>query len=276
MPELPEVEVICRGLRPHLLGRQIVAVEGDGLCLRQPVPLESMQATLPGEIFTGLDRRAKYLQFALASGAMLVIHLGMTGNLGIFSPSRQRARHDHLWWSLDDGRELRYCDSRRFGMVRLLTPAETVSREETIFQNLGPEPFSDAFSAQGLARLAKGRKVPVKTFIMTNQVVTGIGNIYASESLFAAGIHPARPAGSLSRRQWSRLIEEVRRVLREAIACGGSTISDFINADRQRGYFQINFRVYGRRGEPCHACRAPIEGLRLAGRASYFCPRCQR
>jgi formamidopyrimidine-DNA glycosylase len=276
MPELPEVEVICRGIRPHLIGRRVAAVTGDGLPLRQPVPLEMMASELPGRKIVRVERRAKYLQVSLDSGAMLVIHLGMTGNLGIFSAGLPPRKHDHLHWLLDNSTELRYHDSRRFGSVQLLCPEETGQREETIFKTMGPEPFGRDFSANYLYRLARGRSLAVKPFIMTNQVVTGIGNIYANESLYAAGIHPARQAGSLSLGEWARLVKEIRRGLSEAIECGGSTISDFVDADRREGYFQINFQVYGRSGEICRRCRAPIESRRLGGRASYFCPGCQK
>lgn len=276
MPELPEVEVICLGIRPFLIGRTVTAIRSSGKRLRQPVPMESMQREMVNQTITKVERRAKFLQISLQTGEMLIIHLGMTGNLGIFSPSAPRAKHDHVLWSLDNATELRYNDIRRFGSIRLLSRDEVVGREETIFKTTGPEPFSDEFSSQYLQRLAKGKSIAVKLFIMTNQIVAGIGNIYANESLFAAGISPTRKAQTLTRKEWDRLVIDIRRVLRHAIECGGSTISDFLNASQERGYFQINFKVYGREGETCTHCSARVEKQKIGGRASYYCPNCQK
>ncbi|TKB23982.1 bifunctional DNA-formamidopyrimidine glycosylase/DNA-(apurinic or apyrimidinic site) lyase [Desulfopila sp. IMCC35006] len=276
MPELPEVEVVCRGLRPFLIGHTVNAIHWSGKKLRHPVQMEAMQQAVINRKITTIERRAKFLQISLSSGAMLIIHLGMTGNLGIFPPSTRHAKHDHVWWSLDNGTELRYNDSRRFGSIRLLTPEEVANREETIFKTAGPEPFSDQFSARYLHALAKGKSLAVKLFIMTNQNVAGIGNIYANESLFAAGIRPTRKVQTLTLKEWDRLVTEVRRVLGYAIECGGSTISDFLNASQQRGYFQINFKVYGRAGETCIVCSDKIEKQTIGGRASYFCSKCQK
>ena len=276
MPELPEVEVICRGIRPFLVGRAVTAIACSGKSLRHPVPIEAMQREILNQTITRVERRAKVLQISLQAGGMLIIHLGMTGNLGIFPPSVRPAKHDHVQWSLDNGTELRYNDIRRFGSIRFLSPDEVDSREETIFKTTGPEPFSDEFSANYLQKLAKGKSLAVKLFIMTNQTVAGIGNIYANESLFAAGILPTRKVQSLTRKEWDRLVIEVRRVLSQAIECGGSTISDFLNASQERGYFQINFKVYGREGKECFHCSAKIEKQKIGGRASYYCPNCQK
>ena len=276
MPELPEVEVICRGLRPFLIGRNIIAIDSSGKKLRHPVPLESMQRQIINKMITTVDRRAKFLQIGFQTGDMLVIHLGMTGNLGIFPPSSLCAKHDHVLWSLDNATELRYNDIRRFGSIRLLSCNEVVDREKTIFKTTGPEPFSSEFSPEYLQRLAKGKSLAIKLFIMTNQVVAGIGNIYANESLFAAGIRPTRKAQTLTKKEWDRLVTEIRRVLRQAIECGGSTISDFLNASQEQGYFQINFQVYGKEGETCSHCSAKVEKQKIGGRASYYCPNCQR
>lgn len=276
MPELPEVEVICRGLRPHLIGRTIVAVQHSGKSLRQPVPIRAMEKALIDNTFTGVERRAKYLQFSLKSGGMMIIHLGMTGNLGIFEPSVQHAKHDHVIWTLDNNSELRYNDTRRFGSINLIAKEHTATREETFFKNSGPEPFSNDFSAQYLHSSAKGKNLAVKNFIMTNKVVVGIGNIYANESLFAAGIRPSRKIKSLSLAKWAGLVTEIRKVLEHAITCGGSTISDYLNASQQKGYFQMNFKVYGRDGQPCSSCSTTILKKDIAGRASFFCTTCQK
>ncbi|MCP4340906.1 MAG: bifunctional DNA-formamidopyrimidine glycosylase/DNA-(apurinic or apyrimidinic site) lyase [Desulfobulbaceae bacterium] len=276
MPELPEVEVICRGIRPFLIGQTITAIDCSGKRLRQPVPIEAMQREMIDQTITRVERRAKYLQISLQTGGMLIVHLGMTGNLGIFSPSAARAKHDHVQWTLGNATELRYNDIRRFGSIRLLSHHEVDEREETIFKTTGPEPFSEEFSANYLLGLAKGKSLAVKLFIMTNQIVAGIGNIYANESLFAAGIHPARKTQTLSKKEWDRLVIEIQRVLSHAIECGGSTISDFLNASQESGYFQINFKVYGKEGETCTFCSAKIEKQKIGGRASFYCPTCQK
>jgi formamidopyrimidine-DNA glycosylase len=276
MPELPEVEVICRGIRSFLTGRTVTAIQCSGKKLRHPVPIEAMQRVMISQTITSVERRAKFLQLALENGEMLIIHLGMTGNLGIFPPTTPRAKHDHVMWLLDNGTELRYNDSRRFGSIQLLAAVEVVSREETIFKTTGPEPFSDDFTARYLQNLAKGKSLAIKLLIMTNQTVAGVGNIYANESLFAAGILPSRKAQSITRKEWERLVTEIRKVLTHAIECGGSSISDFLNASQEKGYFQINFKVYGREGMPCTRCCTKIEKQKLGGRASYFCPKCQK
>lgn len=276
MPELPEVEVICRGIRPFLIGQTITAIHCNGKSLRHPVPIESMQREMIHQTITAVERRAKYLQISLQTGGMLIVHLGMTGNLGIFSPSAARAKHDHVQWTLGNGTELRYNDIRRFGSIRLLSHYEVDNREETIFKTTGPEPFSDEFSAEYLLGLAKGKSLAIKLFIMTNQIVAGIGNIYANESLFAARIQPARKVQTLNKKEWGSLVTEIRRVLSHAIECGGSTISDFLNASQEKGYFQMNFKVYGREGEMCTLCSTKIEKQKIGGRASFYCPTCQK
>ena len=276
MPELPEVEVICRGIRPHLLNRTVTAIHHSGKQLRRPVEIELLCREMLGHRITGVARRAKYLQISIESGAMLIIHLGMTGNLGFFSPNSAPAKHDHLRFTLDNGTELRYNDSRRFGSMQILRSEETDTREETVFKTTGPEPFSADFSADYLQHLAKGKNLAVKAFIMNTQVVAGVGNIYASESLFRAGIRPDRGVQTIRKKDWDRLITAIREILLHAIDCGGSTISNFINAQQEKGYFQVNFKVYGRQGEPCSTCQEKIEKIKLAGRASYFCRKCQR
>ncbi len=276
MPELPEVEVICRGIRPHLVGRVITGILHSGKSLRQAVPFERLRREMPGRRITSVTRRAKFIMIGMDNGALLIIHLGMTGNLGFFNPAALPAKHDHVRWILDNGLELRYNDSRRFGSVRILSPEETAGLEQTIFKTTGPEPFGDAFSADYLYRLAGGREVAVKTFIMTNSVVAGVGNIYANESLFKAGIRPDRKVRSLSKNEWRKLVSAIREILSQAIECGGSTISDFVNASRERGYFQIHFRIYGKGGENCAGCGSIIEKTTIGGRASYCCPKCQK
>lgn len=276
MPELPEVEVICRGLRPHLTGQTIIAVLGSGKPLRHIVPLAAMDETLRGKRIGAVFRRARYLLVEFEDQSLLVIHLGMSGNLCFFPDNAPVRSHDHLRWQLENGLELRLHDSRRFGGIWLLDPQQARTRESGFFAATGPEPFSPLCTPAHFMALARGRRQPVKPFLMEGKVVAGIGNIYANEALFAAGIHPARPVDTLKKSHWQRLVPLIRETLEQAIACGGSTISDFINAGGESGYFQMNFKVYGRKAAPCPRCATPIETIRLGGRTSYFCPRCQK
>ena len=276
MPELPEVETVCRGIRPHLIDRQIVAIDFNGKHLRQPVDVARLRQLLAGKIITRVTRRAKYLLIAVEDDSLLVIHLGMTGNLGIFSPEREKAKHCHLQFRLNDGMELRYTDTRRFGTVLALDSIEAQAIEDQLLKTAGPEPFAEEFTVDYLVKVAQKRSVAVKTFIMTSQVVVGVGNIYANESLFRAGIDPRRPASSLTCKEWHRLIDSIREILTHAIDCGGSTISDYVNANQESGYFQINFQVYGKAEKKCTNCGNTITKQQLNGRASYWCPHCQK
>jgi formamidopyrimidine-DNA glycosylase len=276
MPELPEVEVICRGLKPYLLGRRIDAIFHNGKGLRHPVPLDSMRKLLTGKRVSEITRRAKYLLVHMDSGEMLIIHLGMTGKLGLFPIASPLSDHDHIRWHLDSGLELRFRDPRRFGSVRLVPAAESMDLEKTLFKETGPEPFNDACSPKYLQIKARQRKQPVKLFLMDGRILAGIGNIYANEGLFSAGISPERPVGSLCLSDWQRLLVKLREILNHAIDCGGSTISDFLNASGERGHFQVHFRVYGKKGAPCDQCGKPIHNIKLGGRSSFFCPQCQK
>jgi formamidopyrimidine-DNA glycosylase len=276
MPELPEVEVISRGLRPLLTNRRIVSLWRSGKDLRTVVPWRELQSGMTGRKIVGISRRAKYIKIVLDSGAMLIIHLGMTGNLGVFPDKSKRKPHDHLEWQLDDGTKFRLSDVRRFGSVQFLEADSVQKREKIIFHTTGPEPFDHSFSADYLYKLARNRKLTVKQFIMTNQVVAGIGNIYANESLFNARLRPERSIASLTRKNWTDLIRSIRMVLDHAIDCGGSTISDFRNASQRSGYFQVNFKVYGKAGQGCTVCSSEIQKKVIGGRASFFCPDCQK
>jgi len=231
---------------------------------------------MTGAKVISVRRRAKYLLVEMDNGSILIIHLGMTGNLGIFSPEAPLAKHCHVQFLLDDGMELRYTDVRRFGSMSMVSAQEVSRLEQTHFSTSGPEPFSTEFNAKYLYDLSRNRSIPVKTLLMTNQVVVGVGNIYANESLFAAGIRPARKVNTISQNNWARIVESVQRVLQHAIECGGSTISDYVNADQASGYFQINFKVYGREDQPCKRCEGAIIKTMISGRASYYCPDCQR
>ncbi len=276
MPELPEVEVICQGIRPLILKRTVMEIRGSGKKLRAMVPVDELKTYLSGDTISKVTRRAKYLVVHFESSALLIFHFGMTGNLGIFPPETPTAKHDHLQLLFDDNTELRFNDTRRFGSIHLLRDKTPDELENTFFKTTGPEPFSEEFSPEYLHTLARNRTLPVKSFIMTNSVVAGIGNIYANESLFAAGIHPASQIGSLSLEQWQLLTIELRSVLKHAIDCGGSTISDFVNAGQESGYFQVNFKVYGRAGKNCSDCNNQIKKMTIGGRASFYCPACQK
>ncbi len=275
MPELPEVEVICRGLLPHLLGRTIVSVRCSGKQLRSPVLCKEMNSELCDKKITSICRRAKYLILRTGGGTALIIHLGMTGNMGIFAAGSSTKKHDHVCWKLDNNTELRFNDARRFGAVRLLPAKNATQEEKRFFSATGPEPLSRSCSVAYLTRRAARRKVAIKKFIMDSHVIAGIGNIYANESLFRARIHPERPVSSLSPKEWKSLLSIIRKTLRHAIQCGGSTISDFVDASGKGGYFQMNFRIYGKAGEACSECGQLILKETIGGRASFFCPVCQ-
>ena len=276
MPELPEVEVICRGVRPFLLKRTVRKIYSSGKKLRRDVAITTLNKELASSRIAAVERRAKYLLVRFDTSALLIFHFGMTGNLGIFPPESPVAKHDHLRLLLDNETELRFNDTRRFGSVTLILPEDQCSGEQNFFSTTGPEPFADRFNGRYLQNLAKGKNQAVKMFIMTNRIVAGIGNIYANESLFAARIRPSRKIKQISLQSWNRLVVEIRRILKHAISCGGSTISDFVNASQETGYFQMNFTVYGRSGERCPACSTVIKKQTIGGRASYYCPKCQK
>jgi formamidopyrimidine-DNA glycosylase len=271
MPELPEVETIRAGLEPLLVGRKITGVTCHRSNLRYPLP---DLADLVGNQLSGVRRRAKYLLFDFERGEQtLVWHLGMTGQFHVLPQKAELGAHEHVRFDLNDGNSLRYRDARRFGYAGLLDSAQLGTH--AWFNKLGPEPFAAAFNGDHLASCCAGRKAPIKNIIMDAATVVGVGNIYASESLFRAGIHPARAAGRISSQRLARLSDIIKQVLTEAIAAGGSTISDFVHADGKPGYFAHCFQVYGRTGEACFHCRAPITRITQAGRSTFYCRSCQ-
>ena len=274
MPELPEVEVIRRGLTPHLLGRLINRVVISNRRLRLPVPRIKLKSLVQGNRVERVDRRGKYLLVNMSSGAMMVLHLGMTGRLAIYANGAPRVVHDHLRFLLDSGLELRFNDVRRFGSIQVLTPEEIENSH--IFSSLGMEPLGPSFSSNYLMKATKSRLRPIKNFLMDSKVVVGIGNIYANEVLFAAGIKPIRGVGTLGKQEWDKVVKACRKVLERAINCGGTTISDYVNSSGEAGYFQCELKVYGRFGERCQTCRSVISRQILAGRATFFCPSCQK
>ena len=270
MPELPEVETTRRGLVPRIVGRSIRDVVVREPRLRWPVPRD-LGARLRGQVVQSIQRRGKYLLFDCGTGHLLV-HLGMSGRLTVVPPDQPLRRHDHVDIAFQGGEVMRFNDPRRFGAVLWVRdPAR-----HALLDRMGVEPFDDAFSGELLHRLARGRRVPVKQFVMDAHIVTGIGNIYANEALFGARIHPARAAGRIARQRYDRLVAEIRDVLRRAIAAGGSSLRDFVRSDGRPGYFQLEYAVYGREGEPCPSCDGPVRSLRHGGRSTFYCPTCQR
>jgi formamidopyrimidine-DNA glycosylase len=271
MPELPEVETTCRGIAPHLTDRVVADVIVRHPQLRWPVP-RALAGKLRGCVIQSVERRAKYLLLRFVHGT-LILHLGMSGSLRLVDAATPVGKHEHFDLVLDSGRALRLTDPRRFGAV--LWTRDDPARHE-LLRNLGPEPLGEGFDAMYLYLASRRRKTAIKLFIMDSKVVVGVGNIYASEALFRAGIHPARAAGSLSRERCARLAEAIREVLLEAIKQGGTTLRDFTGGDGKPGYFAQALRVYGRAGEPCTACGATIKQTRQGQRSTYYCPRCQR
>jgi formamidopyrimidine-DNA glycosylase len=274
MPELPEVETTRRGIEPRVTGRRIASVQVYDARLRWPVP-STLPSLVEASRILAVDRRSKYLLFRLAGKhgrGTLLVHLGMTGSLRLFTAAPPRQRHDHVDVVLDDGSVLRYHDPRRFGSMQWLPGA---APSHPLLDGLGPEPFDPGFDADYLHAMTRGRRAAIKTLLMDNRIVVGVGNIYAAESLFRAGIRPQTPAGRVSRARLGALVGAVREVLAEAIAKGGSTLRDFVDSAGEPGYFQLDYRVYGREGEPCRVCATPIRNRRLGQRASCYCPVCQ-
>jgi len=271
MPELPEVETTRRGLLPHVVGRRIRDVVVRNGALRWPVPAH-LARTLRGEEVVDVRRRGKYLVFDCRKGH-LIVHLGMSGRLTLVPEGQPARRHDHVDVRFEGERALRLTDPRRFGaMLWVRGKAE----DHALLRELGLEPFDEAFTGAALHERSRGRRVAVKHFLMDAHVVTGVGNIYASEALFHAGVHPLRAAGRISRARYDRLAASVRATLERALAAGGTTLRDFANASGHPGYFQNECAVYGREGEPCRACGTPIRALRQGQRSTFYCPRCQR
>ncbi|MEP7068594.1 MAG: bifunctional DNA-formamidopyrimidine glycosylase/DNA-(apurinic or apyrimidinic site) lyase [Usitatibacter sp.] len=270
MPELPEVETTRRGLMPHVVGRRIGGAVVRNASLRWPVPRD-LDRKLRDRKVVDIRRRGKYLIFDLDKGHLLV-HLGMSGRLTLVPRDSPARKHDHVDLALDGPRVLRFTDPRRFGAVLWVEDPE----RHPLLKDLGMEPLEEGFSGAALHREARGRSVAVKNFLMNAGIVTGVGNIYASEALFRAGIHPGRSAGRISPVRWDRLAQSVRATLESALDSGGSTLRDFASAEGRPGYFQHRHAVYAREGKPCRVCKTPIRALRQGQRSTFYCPRCQR
>jgi formamidopyrimidine-DNA glycosylase len=271
MPELPEVETVIRGLAARLTGRRFTTLEQRRADLRFPLPL-GLSERLLGRRLVGFGRRAKYILAGLDDDQTLVLHLGMSGRLLLDGPPA--GPHEHLTFGFDDGTVLRFVDPRRFGMLDL---APTAGLEQhPRLAGLGLEPLADTFTGAALAKVLAGRLSPLKIALMDQRLVVGVGNIYASESLHRAGLSPRRMAGGLRPAQATRLALAIRAVLEEAIAAGGSSLRDYVQADGELGFFQDRFAVYGRAGLPCPTCGRPVSKLVQGQRATYWCSRCQR
>jgi len=270
MPELPEVETVRRGLAPHLSGRCFVAAVIREARLRWPVPTD-LETRIRGRRILDLQRRGKYLLMQLDDG-WLIFHLGMSGNLRLLPADTPLRKHDHIDLLLDDGQVLRYRDPRRFGA--LLWSSDPANHP--LIATLGVEPLSDDFAGPHLHALCRGRSSAIKQLIMNAHLLVGVGNIYANEALFHAGIDPRTPAGRLSRPRCARLAAAIKEILLLAIAAGGSTLRDFVDGHGNPGWFQQTYRVYGRAGQPCAICGSTIRTQRQGARATCYCPHCQR
>ena len=271
MPELPEVETTRRGITPHLEGRRIRAITAQVAKLRQPLDVSALNR-LRGHTITRVERRGKHLVLHADQPELaLHIHLGMSGALRVVPADSPRKKHDHVTIALDDGHELRLHDPRRFGHIALIDPA----RPPTSLTTLGDEPLDDTFNGDRLHAQTRGKTAAIKTHIMNQRYLVGVGNIYATEALFASGIHPARAADSLSRADCSRLADAIKSVLRAAIEQGGTTLRDFTHPDGTHGYFAQTLAAYGKSGEPCPRCQRPLQNMVINGRSTVYCPYCQ-
>jgi len=271
MPELPEVETTRRGIAQTVTGRRIAAVIVREPRLRWPLPSD-FAAQLNGQRIREVRRRAKYLLIDLDRGS-LIVHLGMSGSLRVLPSSTPILKHDHVDLELESNQSLRFNDPRRFGSMHytLEDPAQHM-----LLRKLAPEPLSDEFDADYLVGKARGRKVSIKQFIMNGNLVVGVGNIYASEALFRAGIKPTRAAGRIKPDELKRLVKGIKTVLNAALRAGGTTLRDYVNADGAPGYFRQKLFVYERDGQPCRNCKSPIKQLRSGQRSTYYCPSCQK
>ncbi|MFQ6372096.1 bifunctional DNA-formamidopyrimidine glycosylase/DNA-(apurinic or apyrimidinic site) lyase [Shewanella sp. YIC-542] len=269
MPELPEVEVTRRGIEPWLLGQQVSKLVVRNASLRWPVPPLAQQ--IEGQVITAVQRRAKYLLLDTLAGTA-IIHLGMSGSLRILTRNKPAEKHDHIDLQLANGHVLRFNDPRRFGAWLW---CELPLAAHPLLAKLGPEPLTDAFNAEALQQCLLGKTKAIKLCLMDNTIVVGVGNIYANEALFAAGIHPQTPAAQVPLAQLRVLVTGIKAILAKAIEQGGTTLKDFVNADGKPGYFAQQLLVYGRGGKPCMHCGCVLSEIRLGQRSTVFCPVCQ-
>jgi len=270
MPELPEVETTCRGIAPHLIGRRVARVVVRNPRLRWRVPT-SLGREISGRIIGSVTRRAKYILIATDAGTA-ILHLGMSGSLRIVAAARPPGKWDHVDFVLAGGDCLRLRDPRRFGSI-LWTRQDPLAHK--LLADIGPEPLTREFSRDYLYDVTRGRSRAIRDTLLDAHIVAGVGNIYANEALFSAGVRPTRPAGRLAFDECKRLVAAIRATLNRAIRSGGSTLRDYHAADGEAGYFQLTARVYGRNADPCRVCRTRIRLVRLGQRSAFYCPKCQ-
>ena len=273
MPELPEVETLRLNLEKHILDKSVQHIDVHDARLRWPVRPNDLMMWVQGETIHSLSRRSKYLVIHLSNNAAVIIHLGMSGRLGLFSHGVPLEKHTHVVFHLEDGLQIRYRDPRRFGLVEVSAPGELENYPR--FRHLGVEPLSRDFNTSYVQTKLRRSKKAIKLWITDAQNVVGVGNIYANEALFKAGIHPARPANSLESNEQRKLASSVKSTLRAALKMGGTTINDFRNANGEPGFFQQVLSVYQKEGEPCTVCGSKIIKTVLSGRSTFFCPTCQ-
>lgn len=272
MPELPEVETTCRGIAPHIMRQRIKAIVARQTKLRNTVPVKALNKYAVGHAITAVSRRGKYLLLTVGVGHIL-IHLGMSGSLRVLQQGAPIRAHDHIDIIFSNGLLLRFTDPRRFGVFDWV---EGDPLQHQLLAKLGPEPLTDQLSGLELYKRSRKRSIAVKQFIMDSHIVVGVGNIYANEALFRAGIHPLRQAGRIGLIRYDRLVEEIKRTLGQAIKVGGTTLRDFTGGNGEPGYFKQSLFVYGRAGKPCKRCNRALEEVRLADRSTVYCPRCQK
>ena len=274
MPELPEVETVCRGLTAVLPGRILTRVDARRRDLRIPFP-PGFAAALTGRKVMGIRRRAKYILMDLDDGRVLIVHLGMAGRMQVSDPKLPLGPHDHVIFETDDGLQIRFNDPRRFGLMTIAR-AEDIAAHR-LFHHLGPDPLEVAFTAELLSSALKGRKTSIKTALLDQRIIVGIGNIYACEILFRAGMSPKRKARTVAGVRAQRLVPAIKAVLTDAIAAGGSSLRDHVQVSGELGYFQHAWQVYGREGESCKKCRTSVvTRIVQGGRSTFYCPTCQR
>lgn len=272
MPELPEVETTRLGISPHLLGKQIKEVIIRRYDLRWPV--SPGLSEMAGRTFVSVKRRSKYLLLETAENEVLMVHLGMSGSLRVVPEAEEWRKHDHIGITLSGGLQLRYHDPRRFGLAMVMPLSEI--RAHPLIKNLGPEPLEEHFDASHLHAALRKKSIALKTAIMDAKIVVGVGNIYASESLFRAGIHPQLHANKLTKPKAERLVKAIKEVLTESITQGGTTLRDFLKSDGEPGYFKQRLFVYGRKDEPCRVCGTAVSHKVLGQRATFWCKVCQK
>lgn len=271
MPELPEVETTRKGIAPFVVGEVVKDIVIRERQLRWPIPV-SLKRSLKSQLIRKLHRRAKYLLFYTDNGCM-ILHLGMSGSLRVINDKQAPEKHDHVDIVFESGQTLRFRDPRKFGSI-LWTKEDPM--EHKLINHLGPEPLNEDFHSDYLYAISRKRTKAIKTFIMDSCIVVGVGNIYASEALFHAGIKPTQQAGKVSKAKYERLVIEIKNVLSLAIKKGGTTLRDFINGEGKPGYFKNELQVYDRAGDPCNCCKTPIKIIRQGQRSTFYCTKCQR